>query len=87
MKLIVSYDINERRVQKILKICRKYLKWVQNSLFEGEITESNFEKLKLELQNAINPNEDSVIIYIFKISWYNTKEIIGLNKSKQDIFY
>ncbi|MCX7759229.1 MAG: CRISPR-associated endonuclease Cas2, partial [bacterium] len=81
--LILVYDIGEKRVQKVLKTCRKYLKWVQNSVFEGEITQANLEKLKLELQNIINKDEDSIIIYIFKINWYNSREIIGLDKNKQ----
>ena len=37
MFIIVVYDICEDRVVRILKICRKYLNWVQNC-FEGEIT-------------------------------------------------
>ncbi|MCS7244395.1 MAG: CRISPR-associated endonuclease Cas2 [Candidatus Calescibacterium sp.] len=86
MKIILVYDVGEKRVQKVLKTCRKYLKWVQNSVFEGEITQANLEKLKLELQNIINKDEDSIIIYIFKINWYNSREIIGLDKNKQDMF-
>jgi CRISPR/Cas system-associated endoribonuclease Cas2 len=42
------YDINEKRVNKVLKIARKYLTWVQNSVLEGEITEAKFLKLKWE---------------------------------------
>lgn len=34
------YDVNEKRVNKVLKIGRKYLNWVQNSVLEGEITVS-----------------------------------------------
>ena len=39
MYLIMVYDINEKRVKKVLKIGRKYLDWIQNSVLEGEITE------------------------------------------------
>ncbi len=87
MNVILVYDIGEKRVQKVLKICRKYLKWVQNSVFEGEITPATLEKLKIELQNTINPSEDSVIIYIFKVSFYTSREILGIDKNQNDIFY
>uniref|UniRef100_A0A7V3ZSZ5 CRISPR-associated endoribonuclease Cas2 n=1 Tax=candidate division WOR-3 bacterium TaxID=2052148 RepID=A0A7V3ZSZ5_UNCW3 len=83
MKFILVYDINEKRVGKVLKICRKYLYWVQNSVFEGEISEAKLEKLKTELKRIINPDEDSVIIYTFKTEWYSKREIIGLNKGGQ----
>lgn len=86
MKVILVYDIGEKRVQKILKICRKYLRWVQNSVFEGEITPANFEKLKLELQNSINKDEDSIIIYVFNVSWYTSREIIGVEKNQENTF-
>ena len=38
MYVIVVYDIGEKRVAKMLKLCRQYLNWIQNSVFEGEIT-------------------------------------------------
>ncbi|MEM3489884.1 MAG: CRISPR-associated endonuclease Cas2, partial [Nitrososphaerota archaeon] len=41
MYVILAYDIGEERVNKVLKICRKYLTWVQNSVFEGDLTEAN----------------------------------------------
>jgi len=48
------YDIGEKRVQKVLKTSRKYLFWVQNSVFEGEITKANYVKLKAELKKIID---------------------------------
>ena len=74
------YDINEERVNKVLKIGRKYLEWVQNSVLEGEITEAKFEKLKMELMNTINPEEDSVIFYIMRATKYTAREIMGIRK-------
>ena len=85
MFAILVYDINEKRVAKILKICRKYLVWVQNSVFEGEITKAKLEKLKMELKKEINEKEDSVIIYTFRTTRYSNREIIGLERGGQDI--
>jgi len=59
------YDINEKRVNKVLKIGRKYLDWIQNSVLEGEITDAKFEKLKLELKKVIKEEEDSVVFTFF----------------------
>jgi CRISPR-associated protein Cas2 len=80
--VILVYDINQKRVNKVLKTCRKYLTWVQNSVLEGEITEATLYKLKTELKNIINKNEDSVIIYILRTTRYSTREIMGLEKGR-----
>lgn len=76
------YDINEKRVTKVLKKCREYLTWVQNSVFEGEISEGNLEKLKMELKKIINTQEDSVIVYKFRTTKYSERQIIGLEKQE-----
>ena len=48
MYVILVYDMEEKRVGKMLKLCRKYLNWIQNSVFEGEITEVKLKELKLK---------------------------------------
>lgn len=63
MFVILSYDIETRRVSKVMKICRKYLNHVQKSVFEGEITEKKLESLKFALSKAIVPENDHVCIY------------------------
>jgi len=82
--VILVYDFGEKRVAKALKICRKYLHWVQNSVFEGEISKSNLTKLKKELENIMNPDEDSVILYQFLSQRYSKREIMGLEKGSID---
>ena len=67
MFVILVYDIGEKRVAKVLKTCRKYLYWVQNSVFEGEISVANLEKLKIEWNRIINVEEDSVMVYQFRV--------------------
>lgn len=80
MFVIMVYDVNQKRVAKVLKRSRKYLYWVQNSVFEGEISEANFQKMKMELSKIINTEEDSVIMYTFRTTKYSKREIIGIQK-------
>lgn len=54
--------------------------WIQNSVFEGEISEANLKKLKLELRRIIDVEEDSIIIYDMRTTKYSSREIIGLKK-------
>ena len=86
MYVIIVYDIGEKRVNKVLKIARKYLNWVQNSVLEGELTKAKYEKLKIEIKHIIKEKEDSVIFYTFETSKYTTREIIGREKGTPDVF-
>ncbi|WP_132014457.1 CRISPR-associated endonuclease Cas2 [Hydrogenispora ethanolica] len=83
MFVIVVYDIAEKRVAKVLKKSRQYLYWVQNSVFEGEISEAKYKKYVTELKKIINLEEDSVIIYNLRTSKYSSREVIGLEKGGQ----
>ena len=48
MFVILSYDVNKKRVSKAMKICRKYLVHVHESVFEGTLTEAKLKNLKRE---------------------------------------
>ncbi|KAF2960914.1 CRISPR-associated endonuclease Cas2 [Fervidobacterium sp. 2310opik-2] len=85
MFLIVTYDVNEKRVNKVRKILKKYFIWVQNSVFEGEITFGKLEKCKRELLSVIEKDEDS--IYFYEIEFKNAcnKKILGQEKNYDSI--
>ncbi len=53
MYVILIYDIGEERVNKVLKIARRYLTWIQNSVLEGEISEADLLRLKEELEDIM----------------------------------
>lgn len=86
MFVILFYDCGEKRVGKALKTCRKYLTWVQNSVFEGEITEGNLKKLKYELSNKMDKEVDSIIIYSFANMKYSNRQVMGIEKNPQSLF-
>ncbi|NLW22526.1 MAG: CRISPR-associated endonuclease Cas2 [Tissierellia bacterium] len=84
MFVILVYDVGQKRVAKALKTCRKYLYWVQNSVFEGNITEANLTKLKMELLNVIDTEKDSVVIYKFRSTKYSAIETLGIKKGGEE---
>ncbi|WP_286887501.1 CRISPR-associated endonuclease Cas2 [Aneurinibacillus sp. UBA3580] len=86
MFVILVYDVGVKRVGKVLKTARRYLTWVQNSVLEGDISETNFKKLKAELLMTIVPGEDSLIFYTFRTKNYSKREEYGLKKGGEDIF-
>jgi CRISPR-associated protein Cas2 len=86
IQVIVVYDVNVKRVAKVLKTCRKYLYWVQNSVLEGKISDANLVKLKAELAEIINEEEDSIIFYTFRTAKYSNRELMGIQKGGEEQF-
>lgn len=86
MYIILVYDIGEKRVSKMLRLCRKYLNWIQNSLFEGEITEVKLKELKIAANKIMKAEEDSLIIFRSREEKWLKKEIIGIEKNEIDNF-
>lgn len=48
----MALDENGAKVLRhVFKICKKYLSHIQKSVFEGELTKSQLQKLTVELNN------------------------------------
>ncbi len=87
MYVILVYDIGVKRVGKMLKLCRKYLSWIQNSVFEGEITEVRLKELTLKAEKIMKKDEgDSLIIFSSRSEKFLDKQIIGQERSSTDTF-
>ncbi|MCK9269429.1 MAG: CRISPR-associated endonuclease Cas2 [Bacteroidales bacterium] len=86
MYVILVYDINEKRVGKMLKLCRRYLNWIQNSVFEGELTEVKLKELLLKAKAIMHLDEDSVIVFKTRQERWLEKEIVGVERSGIDQF-
>jgi CRISPR-associated protein Cas2 len=82
MYVIVVYDVNVQRVNKVCQFLRMFLHWVQNSVFEGELTESELMRVEMGLKEIINENEDSITIYIFPNEKILEKRFIGIRKNE-----
>jgi len=86
MYIIAMYDVNEKRVGKMLKLFRKYLNWIQNSVFEGEITEVKLLELKHKAMLIMDEETDSLIIFKTRQEKWLDKEIVGHERQSIDIF-
>jgi len=86
MYVIAVYDVGERRVVKMLKLCRRYLNWIQNSVFEGELTEVQLKELKYKAKEIMKVEEDSFIIFKSREAKWLEKEILGKEKNSLDNF-
>ena len=63
MYVIAVYDVASERTGKMLKLCRQYLHWIQNSVFEGELTPLELRELEHEAEQIMDLSYDSLIIF------------------------
>ncbi|MDQ0047349.1 CRISPR-associated protein Cas2 [Paenibacillus polymyxa] len=75
--VILVYDIGEKRVGKVFKICKKYLVHFQKSVFRGEITPANLIQLRAELKKVIDEGNDFVAVFKMTGDYVFDEEIIG----------
>lgn len=86
MYVILVYDMGEDRVVKMLKLCRRYLNWIQNSVFEGAITPVKLKELIEEAKQIMNLQYDSLIIFSSREERWLDKRIIGVERNSLDNF-
>jgi CRISPR-associated protein Cas2 len=85
---IAVYDITSpKRLSKVIKIFRKYMNWVQNSAFEGNLTANQFRRLKEELLNIIKKDKDSIIFYHAEEQKHIGKKVLGIEKNEITQYY
>lgn len=78
--LLIVYDVNVARVNKVNKFLKTYLHWQQNSVFEGEVTKSQYYQIQEGLNDLIDSEFDSILIYQFPKK-YLTKLVLGIEKN------
>jgi len=86
MYAILVYDMGEKRVTKMLKLCRRYLNWIQNSVFEGEITPVKLQELIGEAREIMDESYDSLIIFTNRDEKWLDKRVIGQERASLDTF-
>lgn len=91
MYVILVYDIKtddggQKILSKVFKVCKRYLSHIQNSVFEGALTNSQLVKLEYELKDIIRPSIDSIIIFKSRNDRWLEKEMWGVKDDKTSNF-
>ena len=82
MYVLLVYDVEVKRVVKVHKFLKRHLHWVQNSVFEGELTDAQIETVKAGVRRLISDDADSVLIYIAREQRWLTKETMGRERAE-----
>lgn len=80
--VIMVYDVGVKRVGRVVKVGRKYLTWVQNSVLEGELSRVQYERLKAEVKRVIDAAEDSVLFYRLRSEEWLERDSVGVRKAE-----
>jgi len=83
--VIVVYDVQAERTPKFLKYLRRFLTHVQNSVFEGELTEGTVAEVKETLDSMLEP-EESVMVYQMSSEKYVERSVFGDDPMKDEKF-
>ena len=84
MYVILVYDMKQQRVNRMLKLCRRYLHWIQNSVFEGEISEVKLTELLTKARTIMDEDEDSLILFKSRTQQWLEKQVVGRERSPLD---
>lgn len=82
MYVLLVYDVEVTRVVKVHKFLKRHLHWVQNSVFEGELTDAQIEAVKAGLRRLIDEDTDSVLVYTARDRRWLTREAMGQQRSE-----
>jgi CRISPR-associated protein Cas2 len=80
--VLIVYDVGVERINGVRQFLKQYLTWIQNSAFEGELSEGQLGRVKAGLQKRIKANEDSIIIFTTSSKKWLQKEVIGVEKAE-----
>lgn len=87
MLILITYDVNtetadgRKRLRKIAKECVNYGQRVQNSVFECEIDNAGWLKVRHKLEKIIDTETDSLRFYYLGDSKKAKREHIGCKPS------
>jgi CRISPR-associated protein Cas2 len=69
MRILVVYDVNtesasgRRRLRRVAKACEGFGQRVQKSVFECDLQDGHYEKLRHDLRKIIDDAQDDLRIY------------------------
>ena len=85
--LLIAYDITtddkagRRRLRRVAKVCERYGRRVQKSLFECQGDDRTLQKLRFELLDEIDEKYDSLRIYHMGKEIENKMESFGVDET------
>ena len=88
MNVVITYDISEdKRRTKIHKVLKSYGQWMQFSVFECDLTQTQYARLRSRLSKLIKPDQDSIRFYFLCACCKDKVERIGGEQVRDDSIF
>jgi len=88
MYIVISYDVpDDKRRTKIHKILKSYGQWMQYSVFECNLTATQYAKLRSRLSKVIKAEQDSIRFYFLCGCCQAKVERIGGEKIRDETIF
>lgn len=84
MYILITYDVDtvsemgQKRLRQVARICKNHGLRVQNSVFECEVTEAQYVKLKDALSAVMDQKADSIRFYYLNKNENRRVETMGV---------
>lgn len=88
MYVVISYDIpDDKRRTKIHKILKSYGQWMQYSVFECDLSATEYAKLRSRLSKLVQPEQDSIRFYFLCRCCQGKVERIGGEQPRDETVF
>ncbi|MHB8565505.1 MAG: CRISPR-associated endonuclease Cas2 [Nitrososphaerales archaeon] len=84
MHVIVAYDIAVERLPKVYHIMKRYLNWIQNSAFEGDLSAGQLEELRIKVSKVIDVSKDCIVVFTMDNPKWLEKVVWGKDKGRTE---
>lgn len=81
MFVVIVYDVHADRTQQICDYLRRWLNWRQNSVFDGHLTESEYERVLTWIRSFIETDEQ---VLMYTTTRENALDIEEIGETRED---
>ena len=86
MFIVVSYDIpDDRRRTKVMKALKDFGQHVQYSVFECELKQTDYRRLRQRLKKLVNPRQDNIRFYVLSQEDLKKRLVWGVERGEVDV--
>jgi len=83
MFVVAFYDVPAKRTEIYRKLLARYLNWMQNSVFSGDLTETLYKKMRYDIKQVLEKNDR--LAFVTTPNRHNMSvELLEKGQSKMD---
>lgn len=81
MFIVVSYDIpDDKRRTRVMKALKDFGRHVQYSVFECELKQADYRRMRQRLKKLVNPRQDNIRFYVLSQEDLKKRRVWGVER-------